>query len=226
MSDPAPLIVVFTGGDRVPAAVTDRLPADAFVIAADSGVDHALAAGRHVDLAVGDFDSVSAAGLERVTAEGGGVDAHRREKDETDLALALDHALGLGPDEIIVVGGHGGRLDHFLGNVAVLSSERYRSARLQAWFGHTRVHVVRAPEELEFEGEPGDLVTLLAIGADAEDVTTRGLRYPLDHESLPARSSRGVSNEIAQGAHRALVTVGAGALLVIRPGPEPGTSVR
>src|SRR5258708_30199321 len=56
MGDDAAL--VFAGGDRPPGAVTARLPAAALVIAADSGLDHAAALGRAVDLVVGDPDSV------------------------------------------------------------------------------------------------------------------------------------------------------------------------
>ena len=58
-------VVIFAGGAR-PVARRVRGPAAAasFVIAADSGADHALALGQRIDLAVGDFDSISADGLQ------------------------------------------------------------------------------------------------------------------------------------------------------------------
>ena len=56
----AETIVVVAGGH--PSALPSPVPARRArsVIAADSGVDLALALGLHVDVAIGDFDSVTA----------------------------------------------------------------------------------------------------------------------------------------------------------------------
>lgn len=214
MTDPAATAIVFLGGDRVPAGTLDDLPTAAFVIGADSGVDHAHALGWEVDLAVGDFDSVTPAGLAAVEDAGATVDRHPAEKDQTDFELALDVALGRGAQRIVVIGGHGGRVDHFLGNAMVLVSDRFRAATIEARFGHTVVHVVRGA--VAFTGTPGDLVTLLAVTGPVTGITTTGLRYPLAGETLVPGSSRGVSNELL--ARSATVTVGEGVLLVVRPG--------
>ena len=53
-------------------------------------------------------------------------------------------------------------------------------------------------------GEPGELVSLLAVNGPAEGVTTEGLAYPLRGETLEPGSTRGVSNVFAAEArHRA-----------------------
>ena len=67
------------------------------MIAADGGVDRALALGLHVDVAIGDFDSVTAAGLAAAEAAGARIERHPAAKDATDLELALDAALALEP---------------------------------------------------------------------------------------------------------------------------------
>jgi thiamine pyrophosphokinase len=77
------------------------------------------------------------------------------------------------------------------------------------------VHVLRGERTLN--GAPGELVTLLAVGGPALGVTTEGLEYPLAGETLEPGSSRGVSNVFAAPAAR--VTLSAGVLLAIRPGP-------
>ena len=198
-------------GDAVPS-----LPAGAMVIAADGGVDRALALGLHVDLAIGDFDSVSSAGLAAAEAEGARVARHPTTKDATDLELALDAAVALGPAGILVVGSGGGRLDHLLGSVLLLADERYAAADVDAYLGDACVSVVRGYRAIA--GTPGDLLTLIPMHGPAEGVTTEGLEYPLRGETLPPGTSRGVSNVFT--APRAGITVERGCLLAVRPAPE------
>jgi thiamine pyrophosphokinase len=204
---------VFAGGDPPPTTVRTRLPAEAFVIAADSGLAHARALGRHVDLVVGDLDSVNVDELAEARREGAAVEAHPRGKDQTDLELALDAALAREARTVTVVGGHGGRLDHFAANLTLLAAPRYRPARLDAWMGEAHVVVVR--DDVELTGTPGTLVTLVPLGGPACGISTTGLRYPLDDEDLDAGTSRAVSNEFT--AARARVRVRAGTLLAIAP---------
>ncbi len=205
--------VVFTGGDPPPSAVAVHLPAAALVIAADSGLEHAAALGRPVDLVVGDLDSVDPELLAAARASGTTVEAHPREKDHTDLELALDAALIRGARAVTVVGGHGGRLDHFLANLTLLASARFAATRLDAWVGAAHVVVVHDDEVLE--GRPGSLVSLIPLGGPVGGIRTDGLRYPLTDEDLDAGTTRGVSNEFLESAAR--VRVRTGTLLAIRP---------
>ena len=108
----------------------------------------------------------------------------------------------------------GGRLDHLLSAALLLASERYARSQIDAFVGKARIHVLRGERELE--GEPGELLTLLAVNGPAEGVTTEGLAYPLHGETLEPGSSRGVSNVFA--ARRARVAVERGVVLAIRPG--------
>lgn len=207
-------VIVFTGGDPVDVALRACLPADAFVIAADSGVEQAAALGHPVDLAVGDFDSVSAAALDAVAATGARIERHPEAKDATDLELGLVAAAAEGATRVTVVGGHGGRVDHFLANVLVLASPAFAGMQVEALVGPARLVVVN--DRAELHGEPGDLVTLLPIGGPAVGVRTTGLLYPLEGDQLEPGTTRGVSNELA--APVATVTLDAGTVLAVQPG--------
>ncbi len=211
MTEAGGTVLVFTGGDPVPLGALDDVPDDTFVIAADSGIDYAVAHGRHVDLAVGDFDSVSADALAAVEAAGAVVERHPTSKDKTDFELALDHAAARSPGHIVVIGGHGGRIDHVLGNASVLLSDSYAAMTIEARMGDAVVHVVR--DRVDLVGEPGDLVTLLALVGPVAGITTTGLRYALDDATLLPGSSRGVSNELLRNGGSVLVVEGA--LLVV-----------
>ena len=208
------VVVVFAGGDApLRTSVEDLSPETTHVVAADSGADHARELGWAVHEAVGDFDSINPMTLIDLRAGLTVIDAHPTAKDATDLELALDRAIDREPDRIVVVGGHGGRFDHWLGNTLLLTAEKYRGAALQARFGPTVVDVVW--ERLALTGRPGDLVSLFAVRAPVTGVSTTGLRYPLHDETLLPASSRGVSNELT--ATVAEVVVGEGPLVVVRP---------
>jgi len=211
-------VVVFAGGDPPPASVLAGLPERPYVIAADSGFDHASKLGITVDLLVGDFDSVSPQGLESA----GAIERHPTDKNLTDLAIALNAALRMRPSEVIVVGGAGGRIDHFLANAALLAASQYAGLSLSWLPGGAVIHVVR--DRIELSGSPGDLVSLLPYGGPVHGVITEGLRWPLSGASLTPGTSMGVSNQLE--GMRATVELRDGVLLIVQPdaeGDEPGT---
>jgi thiamine pyrophosphokinase len=213
-------VLVLTGGDPVDPATAAWLPAGATVVAADSGLAQAARLGLHVDLAVGDFDSVDPALLARAEASGTVVERHPAAKDHTDLELAVRVAQRLGAERLTVVGGHGGRLDHALANVLALAQTAFAGARVDAVVGRARVAVVH--DRVELVGERGDVVSLLPVGGPARAVTTEGLLYPLHGEDLGPGTTRGVSNEMTGSL--AAVSLAAGVLLAVRPGVR-GTHV-
>lgn len=199
--------VVVVGGPDRPAAVA--LPAGARVIAADGGLELARELGLRVDLAVGDFDSISAEMLETV----GQIERHPEEKDASDLELALAAAARVETERILVLGGVGGRLDHLLGALLLLAADVYSDLQVDAQLGTAAVHVVRGERVLA--GEPGELISLFAVHGRATGIVTEGLVYPLRGEALEPGSSRGLSNVFA--APEARIGLETGVLLAIRP---------
>ena len=209
-------MVVVAGGDPPSPQAAAGLPDDPYVIAADSGLDYAQSLGLRVDLVVGDLDSVLPAALDDLANGGAQVERHAPNKDRTDLALALAHAVALKPERVVVVGGAGGRFDHVLGNVLQLAHEDYGHVAMEARYGTARVTVVRGGRgDHVLRGRRGDLVSLLPVQGPARGVTTVGLRYPLDGEDLGPGTSRGVSNEFETLV--AAVAVREGTLLAIQP---------
>jgi thiamine pyrophosphokinase len=171
-------------------------PADR-VIAADYGAHHARAWGWPVHLLVGDLDSLPADEATALQAEGIPVITAPRAKDETDLELALAHALGAGAVEIVICAALGGRVDHLLANVLLLARPELAGVKAVIADGPATVRLLwggAGGAHLELEGKAGDLLSLLPIGGDAAGVTTRGLAYPLRDETLFLGRARGVSN--------------------------------
>lgn len=202
--------VVFAGGDAPPSGVTRWLPPHARLIAADSGLDHAHRLGFEVDLLVGDLDSVSHLARQRHNGE---VEPHPEAKDCTDLELAMLAAVP-DADLVILVGGHGGRLDHLLANAQVLADPRWSQTRVVWLAGEDLVTVVH--HRTMVRGAPGDLVSLVPIGGHAMGVATEGMQWVLGDSVLAAGTSRGVSNRLIEDT--AEVSVQQGVLLVVQPG--------
>jgi len=203
------IAVVVAGGPAPAPRALDAVPDGAAVIAADGGLAHAWTLGLEVDLLVGDLDSVSADDVATAESRGIPVERHPREKDATDVELALDAALARRPGRILVVASGGGRLDHLLSLLLLLGAEKYADVELDAWVGPARVHVIRGDRVVD--GTPGELLTLVALHGPAEGVRTEGLVYPLAGETLEPGSSRGVSNLFA--AERAVVSLERGVVL-------------
>lgn len=208
------------GGDAVAAG----LPTPDRVVCADAGVSLAVDLGLHVDVVVGDLDSVPSEHLRLVRDQGAVVEEHAADKDATDLALALRRAradLDDG-DLVVVLGGAGGRLDHALANVHALADPALGEVPVRARLGRADLIVVRGTVELPVP--VGATVTLLPSGGPATGVTTAGLRYPLDAETLPAWTTRGVSNVVDESP--ITVTVDDGCVLVVVPLPPPSDGDR
>ncbi|MGH3426172.1 MAG: thiamine diphosphokinase [Mycobacteriales bacterium] len=211
-------VIVIAGGDAPARADLLGVPEGASVICADSGVDHALALGLRVDVAVGDFDSVSEGGLAAVQGAGAEIRRFPAEKDATDLELALDAALEYRPERVVVLGAQGGRFDHELANLLLIAAPRYAQLRPQARHAGGTVTVIH--DSARLYGSMGDQVSLLPVHGAAMGVVTAGLKYPLTDETLGPGSSRGVSNEFQ--AEQALIGLSSGTLWAIQSAGETG----
>ena len=106
-------IAILAGGDST------LLPRDHDVyVGVDGGCLKLLEKGLPLDMAVGDFDSVSETGLNKIRTQAKQVVQSVPEKNDTDLELALKATFEAYPEAAVTVyGAFGGRLDHFLSNI-------------------------------------------------------------------------------------------------------------
>jgi thiamine pyrophosphokinase len=193
--------VVITGGGAIPPAAAGAVRAlgTPVVVAADSGLDHAVAAGIEPTHLVGDLDSLSAAGRMWAYAHGLAIDEHPSDKDCTDTELALAAAAALGTGGLLVVGGTGERLDHLLGILLALggaAASRFDAVR--AVIGGTEFAVVHEGKQTVLDLAAGTTFSVLALHGACDHIEVRGAKWPLDGP-LSSTEARGVSN-VAEGA--------------------------
>lgn len=179
--------------------------AEGFVIAADRGLDYALAAGILPDLAVGDFDSAESA-----VPSGVEVMKFPPEKDESDALIAAKIALERGFDELRFLCALGGRLDHTFANLQMLYNLKKRgvSARL---FGDREQAFFLENETREIPNFSGYLSVF--SWEKSAVISEIGVKYPADRLSFSNEFPVGLSNEVV--GKSAVVTVHSGAALIL-----------
>lgn len=205
----SPRAIIFANGSLPDLEPARRLigPSD-LLIAADGGARHALALGLSPHVILGDLDSLSS----EVDPSAFNVIRYPRDKNETDLELALDYAIEQGCSQVVILAALGGRLDQTLGNLSLLAAPRLAALDVRLDDGVEAAFFVR--EQAEVWGRAGDIVSLIPWGADVSGVCTAGLRWPLDGETLSAHQTRGISNEMLGDS--ATVRLASGLLLLVQ----------
>ena len=186
------------------------------VICADGGLSLARRAGVEPDWIVGDFDSADAppGGEEpqKTARDGGRVIRVRPEKDDTDLALAVAQGRKLGYARFVVYGALGGRFDHSIANVQMLTGCAAEGVRILLRDRDNEVTAL-CGGELRIPKNGFRYFSVFSMTDEAAGVTIRGAAYPLEDAVLTNRFPLGVSNEVA--GDEASVSVKAGVLLIV-----------
>ena len=200
-------IIIFANGNlpNLEKARTLIRPED-FILCADGGTRHALALGLTPSLIIGDMDSLPATfNLKPETFI-----RFPADKNETDLELAINHALTLNPDQILILAALGGRMDQTLANIALLSNSQLATRNIKLTDGVEEIFFCRT--QAQIQGRSGDIVSLIPWQGEVTGVFTENLRWHLRHETLYPDKTRGISNEMT--TEIATVSITSGLLLI------------
>ena len=204
--------VIFANGTLPDLDSARRLlRADDFILCADGGTRHALTLALLPRAIIGDLDSVMPEQIQQMIDDGVEIFQFPRDKNETDLELALEYAIEHGYREIVIVAALGDRLDQTLGNIALLTDPRYSIFDIRLDDGIEQAFFCR--DESEIEGTPGDVLSLVPWGGEVSGVRTEGLKWPLADETLYPHKTRGISNEML--GEVAQVKIKSGLLLIV-----------
>jgi thiamine pyrophosphokinase len=180
-------------------AIAAMLPAGAFIIAADGGLSHLIGMGLTPHLVIGDFDSYRG-----LPPQGVPVIRHSSVKDFSDMEASVDYAVEHGFNQILIFGGMGGRLDHTLGNLALLYSAQYRGASAMLLDESTVVMLLKGGVN-ELVNAKGSHLSLFPYSVTTAKVALEGMEYSGDEIYLRTDNTLGLSNEIV--SNKAAVTV-------------------
>ena len=200
-------LLVIGGRGPDPATLAGMATDASLIVAADSGLEAALAGGIAPDLVVGDMDSLADLSLlngfprERVLR-------FPRDKDETDTEIGLRVMREMGCGSVTIAGGGGGRIDHLLGIVNLF--EREKPPKRWVTDGED---IFLVEGTAEFDARAGQTVSIFPVGSVSARMASTGLRWDLDELEF-RRGFPGLSNRALGGPVR--LSVGIGKLLVIK----------
>ncbi|XEC92563.1 thiamine diphosphokinase [Paenibacillus tarimensis] len=209
-------IVIFSGGRLGDWALHTIQPGD-MLIGADSGALFLIRHGYRPDLAIGDFDSVSEEQFKLIKASSLATEAYDPiDKDYTDTELALIKAISLQPDEVVITGGLGSRMDHSLANIHLLVRAIEWDIPCSITDEFNEIRLVK--EQLTIRKSRFESVSLLPLTPEVKGIRLSGFRYPLHDATLTMGQSLGISNVLE--SERGTISVREGRLLVIQSSDE------
>lgn len=179
------------------------------IIGVDAGAYKALKAGLSLDLAYGDFDSVTPEQLDYIKQHAKAFKALNPIKDITDTYGAY---LEAGNSEaIVVVGGIAGpRIEHFLALLNLVKAD----PRVELIDDKSLIRQLpSSPKAYSITAERGPYFSIFAIVESR--VSLSGFAYPLQNYLLQPLDSLGVSNELRDPKKPGTILVASGAVLLV-----------
>ena len=204
--------LIIGSGNVETGAIQNILKQGDIIICCDGGSKYLFEEGIIPHYIIGDLDSSIPQIIDFFKTKNVIFKQFDTKKDETDMELCLDFALGLNPLEIIMLGATGTRLDHTLGNINLLIKAENKKIKASIIDKNNTIYITN--RSITITGEKGDIVSLLPITNTVSGITTTNLEYALNNGSLNIGKPMGVSNVMEDNT--ATITVKDGYLLVIK----------
>lgn len=185
------------------------------LIAADRGVEFFMGTDLEPDVAVGDFDSLSAEGAKYMeTLKHTEIRRLKPEKDDSDTQSAVNYAIEQGTERIMILGATGNRIDHLMANFGLLMLGKTKQVQIVLVDAYNYMSLIESGMILKKEEQFGKYVSFFPIEGEVTGLTLKGFKYPLNSYTLKVEDSGlTVSNEISDP--EAEVTFETGKLLMI-----------
>lgn len=199
---------IYTGGNIWTDGITEKPSRDDLIIAADAGWLNAQRCGVTPQVLLGDFDSLGEPDVPADTE----LIRLPAEKDDTDTQLAVRLALERGANEIVIIGGLDGRLDHTLSSLAILEYLDLRHVHAVFTSGKNRARFLRNNSTL-IARSGFRYLSLIAADPKVKGVTLEGCKYPLKRATLTRLDQYAISNELTGNC--ALIDIRRGGVWII-----------
>ncbi|GGP12278.1 thiamine diphosphokinase [Oceanobacillus neutriphilus] len=168
-----------------------------FWIGADRGALYLAEQGITIDVALGDFDSVSENEYTIIEKHAKVFDKHPVMKNQTDLEIAIDMGIEKEASEFYFFGVTGGRMDHALMNIQLLYPLLQQGKRAVIIDKGNYMEMFE-PGTYAVEPEGYFYISFLSFTSEVTGLTLTGFLYPLENQTIHWGSSLCISNELSQ----------------------------
>ncbi|MDD5363001.1 MAG: thiamine diphosphokinase [Ignavibacteria bacterium] len=182
--------ILFLNGDIPSLRLIRKIcPKNSYIICADGGANAVLKYGIIPDIILGDLDSINKKTSDFYSKKN--VEIRKiKEQDTTDFEKSLMYIIEHGLNNVIILGALSSRPDHTMNNFSVL--KRYRKVLDMKLYNET-FEIYFINHKTEFAYKKNCTVSLMAMPL-ASGIKTKGLKYPLNNESLEMGLREGALN--------------------------------
>ncbi|MEE0945513.1 MAG: thiamine diphosphokinase [Acutalibacteraceae bacterium] len=182
-----------------------KIKENSLIISADGGYEYLKKNNITPHIILGDFDSLG------YVPKGENVIVYPAVKDSTDMALAVEKGIKLGCETFVLYGGMGGRIDHTLANIQLLSllAEKGKKGYL---VDTENVVTAICNSQITFSKEYIGFISVFSHSNKSEGVSIKGLKYELNDQTLLNNVALGVSNEFI--GKESIISVKNGTLII------------
>lgn len=160
-----------------------------YIIGIDEGAYIAYKNGIHLDVAIGDFDSIDRTNYSLIKDWTNTIKLNPI-KDDTDTMAAIN--LCKDAKKITILGGiQGKRIEHFIANVILMKNDK----RIEMIDNNS--HIFTRDSSFIINKNKYKFISLFAL-EDVIDLTLKGFKYNLDNYSLKTNDPLTISNELIE----------------------------
>ena len=193
-------IIISGGAIEAPFALDflEKKTAD-ILIAVDRGLEFLYKHAVEPTHIVGDFDSIDPAVISYYKTEAKvPIREFNPVKYASDTEIAIRLAIGLGVNELWILGGTGTRLDHVMANIQSLKIAANANVKAYLLDSHNRISLLEKSSSFGKKEAFGPYFSLFPLGGRVEGLTIRGAKYSLTNHTLEPYDSLSVSNQFAE----------------------------
>lgn len=205
------MIINIVAGSPIDLQILKKYQAD-ITIGVDNGAYRLAEANIKLDVAFGDFDSISPNQLTKIIESCQNVKKYNSVKNQSDTEIALDYALTLNPKVIYLFGVTGKRIDHFLSVLNLFYKVIDKDVKLNIVDEYNNIYILK-PGEYNIKKSDFRYISFFAYDELVTDFTLKGFKYPLTNYLLKNNDTLCISNEIVTDFGE--ITFNSGILLIV-----------
>ena len=180
-----------------------------YVICADGGLEKAENLNLVPNIIIGDLDSVNSSVLKKYTDMNIEIVKYPREKNYTDMELAIEYALEKNYKDIVLIGAVGSRLDHTMANMLLIEKYYNKGINIKIIDNNNKIQIVT--NKMEILNKRNYYVSLVPITEILEGITLEGFKFPLNNINVNRGSTLCISNQIT--GEKGIITINKGKAL-------------